>query len=177
MPGMTYDAVDLEQDGQFNRPGGSYEIESPERIPIGRFDRSLLRNVDSAVVRSGGRPPLRPGGGNGNIQAREMWGERDFRSCFRYLRQYALPPQSTMGPYVRQLIEEVFFVLSGEGVITIAGEPLPVKAGDIVFAGLGESRYLAGPTGAASAELVLWNVGVAKDQTVDETADCNGISA
>ena len=33
----------------------------------------------------------------GSYQPR--WGERDFRSCFRYLRQYALPPSTTLGSY------------------------------------------------------------------------------
>ena len=89
------------------------------------------------------------GGGDGQIFAREMWGERDFRSCFRYLRQYALPPATTMGSYKRDLIEECFFVTSGEGTITINGEALPVRGGDIVFAGLGETRHLAGPTNEA----------------------------
>lgn len=44
----------------------------------------------------------------GQIFAREMWGERDFRSCFRYLRQYALPPSTSIGPYKRDLIEDVY---------------------------------------------------------------------
>jgi hypothetical protein len=105
MPGMTYDAVDLEKEGLNNKPGGAYEQESADRIPVGRFDRSLLEDPDTKV-RAGGRPPLRPGGGAGQIFAREMWGERDFRSCFRYLRQYALPPSTSIGPYKRDLIED-----------------------------------------------------------------------
>eukprot|EP01050_Picozoa_sp_SAG11_P003468 SAG11_NODE_196_length_12778_cov_6.887767_8_plen_52_part_00 len=50
-----------------------------------------------------------------------MWGERDFRSCFRFLRQYALPPHTTLGRYKRDRIEEVFFIMSGTGTITING--------------------------------------------------------
>ena len=50
-------------------------------------------------------------------------------------------------------------------------EALPVRAGDIIFAGLGESRHLAGSTNLASAELVLFNIGVAMDFSVDEAAD------
>ena len=192
MPGQSYDATDLEQDGVNNTPGANYEIEDPERIPIGRkpdkvflsllagsdrawfasgFDRELLVDADS-LVRQGGRPPIRPGGGEGQVFAREMWGERDFRSCFRYLRQYALPPNTTIGAYKRDQIEDVFFISSGNGTLTINGEELPVRPGDIVFAGLGETRHIAGPTGEASAELVLWNVGVAMDFDVDEAADC-----
>lgn len=90
---------------------GAYEQESPDRIPVGRFDRNLLEDPDTKV-RTGGRPPLRPGGGKGKIFAREMWGERDFRSCFRYLRQYALPPNTSLGPYKRDLIEDVYALSS-----------------------------------------------------------------
>jgi hypothetical protein len=93
------------------RRAGAYEQESPDRIPVGRFDRELLEDPDTKI-RTGGRPPLRPGGGAGQIFAREMWGERDFRSCFRYLRQYALPPSTSLGPYKRDLIEDVYPIRS-----------------------------------------------------------------
>ena len=173
-PGQRYDCTNLEAE-RYNKPGAAYEAESPDRIPVGRFDRSLLVDSES-IVRAGGRPPIRPGGGQGQLFAREMWGERDFRSCFRFLRQYALPPSTTVGPWRRELIEECFFVLSGEGTITVAGKALAVRAGDIVFAGLGETRHVQGPSNAASAELVVWTVGVAMDHGVDEAADCTALA-
>ena len=57
MPGQSYDATDLEQDGVNNQPGANYEIEDPERIPIGRKPgkvlRSLLAGSDLAWFASG----------------------------------------------------------------------------------------------------------------------------
>jgi mannose-6-phosphate isomerase-like protein (cupin superfamily) len=169
-PGQRYDCTNLEA-AKYNIPGEAYEPEPLARLPVGRFDRELLRDVDT-IVRAGGRPPMRPGGGAGKVFAREMWGERDFRSCFRYLRQYALPPLATMGPYRRGMVEECFFIISGSGVISVAGEAVTVVAGDIVFAGLGETRHLAGSANQGTAELVLWNLGVAMDHDVDEATDC-----
>jgi quercetin dioxygenase-like cupin family protein len=84
-----------------------------------------------------------------------------------------------MGPYRRNQIEECFFVLRGTGVITVGNDRLPVRKGDVVFAGLGEARQLAGPREGAKAkereELVLWNLGVAMDHHVDEAADCSSV--
>ena len=45
-----------------------------------------------------------------------------------------------------------------------------------VFAGLGETREIEGPTNDANAELFLWNVGAAMDFDVDESADCTAIA-
>ena len=67
-------------------------------------------------------------------------------------------------------------MLSGEGTIAVAGDALAVRAGDIVFAGLGETRHVQGPSNAASAELVLWTVGVAMGHGVDEAADCTAVT-
>ena len=180
-PGQRYDCTNLELE-QYNTPGARYPCDYPaERMPIGAFDRSLLRDTAelSAQSQAGGRPPIRPGGGQGVVYARELWGERDFRSCFRYLRHYALGPGATMGPYRRNQIEECFFVLRGTGVITVGNDRLPVRKGDVVFAGLGEARQLAGPREGAKAkereELVLWNLGVAMDHHVDEAADCSSV--
>ena len=105
-PGQRYDCTNLEAE-QYNRPGAllPYE-ENPERLPIGRFDRALLRDTAEMTEQSqpGGRPPIRPGGGEGTVYARELWQERDFRSCFRYLRHYALPYGSSVGPWVRKTV-------------------------------------------------------------------------
>eukprot|EP01043_Picozoa_sp_COSAG02_P006000 COSAG02_NODE_167_length_31944_cov_19.552237_7_plen_419_part_00 len=177
-PGQRYDCTNLEPE-QYNTPGARYPRDSPpERIPIGRLDRSLLQDTAELSERSqaGGRPPIRPGGGQGTVYARELWGERDFRSCFRYLRQYALGPEATMGPYSRDQIEECFCVLKGTGVITVGNDKLVVRKGDVIFAGLGEARQIAGPADGGPSdreELVLWNLGVAMDHHVDEAADCS----
>lgn len=45
-----------------------------------------------------------------------------------------------------------------------------------VFAGLGETREITGPTNGANAELFFWNVGAAMDHDVDETADCTAVA-
>ena len=75
-----------------------------------------------------------------------------------------------------RMLESEGQVIRGEGTITVAGKALAVRVGDIVFAGLGETRHVQGPSSAASAELVLWTVGVAMDHGVDEAADCTALA-
>ena len=75
LPGQTYDATDLHpsDDAESERASReSMELEpNSDRIPVGRFDRALLRPLAQA-----------PHGGKGRVLYREVYGQQDFRSMF-----------------------------------------------------------------------------------------------
>eukprot|EP01051_Picozoa_sp_SAG22_P005726 SAG22_NODE_350_length_11853_cov_3.693211_2_plen_150_part_00 len=134
-----------------------------DRIPVGRFDRTLLRPLARA-----------PHGGDGLVLYREVYGQRDFRSMFSYVRHYELSPGATIGSYTRTFIEEVFVVLAGRGTMHIGGETIEISKGDVVFAGLGETRSISNstaPAEVAAEPLELFNVGAAMSKGVDAESD------
>jgi mannose-6-phosphate isomerase-like protein (cupin superfamily) len=58
-------------------------------------------------------------------------------------------------------MSEVYYVLSGAGEVTVAGETAPIRAGDAVPVAVGQARALRA-TGSAPLELMV--IGVARDQ-------------
>jgi mannose-6-phosphate isomerase-like protein (cupin superfamily) len=149
MPNQTYDSTELQD------RIGAMELESEARLPVGRFERSLLHPLPGAWVES-------HGGATGVVLCREVWGQRDFRTSLNFVRHFELAPGSSLGGYRRHLVEECFLIISGGGggEITIDGEIMAVGEGDVVFAGLGEARRLACRSDATAA-LELIAVGVA----------------
>ena len=157
-PNQTYDATDL---AIGNGDGAEYPLESPDRIPVGRFDRDLLAAIAA------------PHGGQGTVSFREVWGSKDFRTSFQFVRHWLLPSGSSIGAFRRSLVEEVYCVLSGTGTFTVDGVEVQVSEGDCVFAGLGEVRSLAADDGS---ELELFNVAVAVNGGIDDAADATAVS-
>jgi len=61
---------------------------------------------------------------------------------------------------------EVYYVLSGDGVATIAGESAQIHAGDAIPAALGEVRSFAA---AGKAPLEFMIIGIARDMESKKT--------
>eukprot|EP01045_Picozoa_sp_COSAG04_P028260 COSAG04_NODE_4342_length_2156_cov_9.708984_1_plen_202_part_00 len=80
------------------------------------------RGIPTRVPRPHPRRPLRPrsAGGNrraarrqGTVEFREVWGSKDFRTSFQFVRHWLLPSGSSIGAFRRSLVEEVFCVIGG----------------------------------------------------------------
>jgi uncharacterized cupin superfamily protein len=93
--------------------------------------RLLIRNVADIPLERQHRPPLydtRCGGLSDSTAARKLGAGFDI-----------LAPGKRGCPYHYHLAqEELFVVLEGEGSLRVAGEMLPVRAGDVVFIPPGE---------------------------------------
>jgi uncharacterized cupin superfamily protein len=90
------------------------------------LQRRLVRNVDAVELRRELRPPLydtRCGGVSDGTAAQKLGAGFDI-----------LAPGMRSCPYhFHHAQEEMFVVLEGEGTLRVAGEMLPVRAGDVVF--------------------------------------------
>lgn len=88
--------------------------------------RALIRNVHEVPLQRQQRAPLydtRCGGVSDGTAARKLGAGFDI-----------LEPGMRSCPYHYHLAqEELFVVLEGEGTLRVAGQMLPVKAGDVVF--------------------------------------------
>lgn len=113
-PGEKYDATDFGED----RVGVA--LESSDRIPLGRFDRSLLEN--RANVQQG----------HGQIGVRSIWQHSDFRTNWGLVRHALLPPGASIGYHRHQTIEETYVIIKGSGRMTVDDETAEVFAGDSI---------------------------------------------
>ena len=68
-------------------------------------------------------------------------------------RKRVLPPGTSIG-YHAQKIDEVYYILSGTGLMTINGKEMPVKSGDAILTRPGSSHGLV-QTGTEDLALVI----------------------
>lgn len=53
-----------------------------------------------------------------------------------------IPPGGISGEHVHSRTEELYFIVSGTGIISLDGKEHPVKAGDVILSGLGTRHGL-----------------------------------
>ncbi|NKB66205.1 MAG: cupin domain-containing protein [Candidatus Latescibacteria bacterium] len=123
-------------------------LESADRLPVGRFDRSLLTYGPSHD-------------GKGEIGARMIWGSQDFQSNFGFLGHALLPPGTSVGYHRHERMEECYVIAQGSGRMTEDGETREVFAGDVILNKLGSSHGIYNHT-TEELELVVVAVTVEK---------------
>lgn len=130
-------------------------LESTDRLPVGRFDRSLL-------------VPVRCHGGRGAVGFRQVWGTRDFSTNFEYLNHLLLPPGASVGYHRHEGVQEAYVIMSGSGRVTVDDETAEVVRGDVIPNRLGGAHGIYNH-GAADLELFVVGVSRSKGQ-VDANA-------
>jgi mannose-6-phosphate isomerase-like protein (cupin superfamily) len=113
-----------------------------------RLDRGLLK--EQANFR----------GGRGAVLYRQALGPSVFRTAWSYVDHLVIPPGAEVGPDAQAEMSEVYYVLGGEGVITVGGQSATVRGGDAVPVRLGETKSFK-TTGTQPLELMV--IGVARD--------------
>ncbi len=105
-------------------PGSDAAPGSPERVA--QLRAQLVRHVDAVPHEAFERPPLyasSTGALSDGTAARKLGAAVD-----------TVPPGQRACPYHYHLAqEEMFVMLAGEGHLRVAGEMLPVCAGDVIF--------------------------------------------
>lgn len=118
-----------------------------------RLDRSLLRPVEAMD------------GGTGTVQYRRALGPTVFSTTWSWVDHLLLPPGTSVGPMAKADFGEVYYVVNGEGSVTLGAETASIHSGDVFPVQLNEARTIKN-TGSEPLELLI--IGVAKDMNAKD---------
>jgi mannose-6-phosphate isomerase-like protein (cupin superfamily) len=120
---------------------------------IMRLDRALLGPVNNM------------NGGSGTAQYRRALDTSVFFGPWAYMDHLLLPPAASTGAHLHREVAEVYYVMSGEGAVTVSSqgagpETAPIRTGDTIPIQLNELHSFQNP-GSTPLELMI--IGVARD--------------
>jgi len=138
-----YDAFDLGDD----RVGAAKDA-TPVFVSM-RLDRKQLRPVEGML------------GGKGTAQYRRVLPHTVFYTNWAFIDHVVLANGASLGRHRHEGVEEVFYVMNGEGQVHVEKESAPVRKGDAVPVFLNEAHSF---TSAAGGELELMIVGVSRQK-------------
>ncbi|WP_420142665.1 cupin domain-containing protein [Sphingomonas sp.] len=125
-------------------------------VPIDPIPQFITMRLDRALL----KPMAANAGGAGQVLYRRALDPAVFSTAWSYVDHLLLAPGASVGAATQPDMSEVYYVMGGEGEITVGTETAKVRAGDAVPVDLGESRALR-QSGAAPLELMV--IGVARD--------------
>ena len=80
--------------------------------------------------------------GVGDVLFREIFKEDNFQSNLEFLHETIIKPNSTIGYHLHLCNEEIYYVISGTGLMMVDGEMRRVVSGDAVITHSGSSHGL-----------------------------------
>ncbi len=79
-------------------------------------------------------------GGKGNVKVEHWFRPEAFSAKARLCARLTIEPGGSIGSHTHDGEDEIYLVLSGNGVIEEQGEWVPIRAGDAILTGKGGSH-------------------------------------
>jgi mannose-6-phosphate isomerase-like protein (cupin superfamily) len=153
VPGV-YDSFDLGD----TRAGAALDA-IPTFMTV-RLDKSLLRAAGAR-----GRGAAVPAPAPNAVLSRRVAGPAMFSTTWSYVDHIVVPPGASTPDLPHDAVAEAYYVLAGEGSLSVAGAEAgtaAVRAGDAIPVRIGETTRF---TNTGSDPLELFVMGVARDTT------------
>ncbi len=141
-----YDNIDYKEDLV------NVRVESPAPFLWANLDPSLCH------------PAPRAHQGRGDILFRRLWANDSFKTPWYFVDHCVLKPGTSIGYHQHNLIEEIYYVVSGKGLSTVNGVTWEVQAGDALPCRLTDSHGIYNHT---NEDLVVLVNSVAAQKGVD----------
>lgn len=93
--------------------------------------------------------------GTGSILFREVFSKADFKSSLEHVHETVVEPHSTIGYHLHSGNEEIYYILEGEGVMTVNNEVIKIVAGDAIITHSGDWHGLVNESNAKIKLLVF----------------------
>src|ERR1700760_451125 len=115
------------------------------------------------------RALLKPAPNGGKVQRRRALGPSVFFTPWAYVDHELIAAGGGTGTSARPDLSEAYYVMSGEGSVTVNGETVAIKKGDAIPVDVGQGKSFK----AGSAPLELMIIGVAKDMATKNAFAAN----
>ncbi|SFT92386.1 Cupin domain-containing protein [Algoriphagus locisalis] len=150
---LNYAVSERKAQGDAFDLGDTREGAEIDEVPVFvsyQFDQAKLRDENHPYV------------GNGAL-ARRAFGPEVFKTNWNNVDHLVIPAGKSVGPRRLEGVEEVYYVMKGEGNLSIEGVTKPVVADDAFTGLLGETITLIN-TGSGDLELLVIGVAVSADR-------------
>lgn len=97
-------------------------------------------------------------GGDGHIQFVRPFTGEEFDTAIHFIDYVEIPPQASIGCHAHGDDEEVYFIVSGNGTMTVNDEQFAVTAGDLIVNRRGWTHGLVN-TSDEALKVLVWETG------------------
>jgi len=115
------------------------------------------------------RALMKPAPNGGKVQRRRALGPSVFYTPWAYVDHELIQPGGDTGTAALPDLSEAYYVMSGDGSVTVNGETVAIKKGDAIPVDVNQTHSFK----AGSAPLELMVIGVAKDQKTKDAFAAN----